>query len=108
MIFDSAGNAINSFDDEVAARAALRAIAEREPTAADDVLLISYDDDGNPVGEAVTAEDLPPSSMSLRGWVSPGWISVSAGIGAASRFSGKPVSTVYRSGNASTQIAVAA
>jgi|GEM_PF-1335225 len=108
MLFDSNGNAINSYDDETAARAALRAIVQRDPAVAEHVLLISYDEDGDPVGEAVLAADLPPSSMSLRWSASPAWISVSAGIGAASRFSGKPVRTVYRSGNASTRIPVAA
>ena len=101
MILDSSGNAINSFYDEVAARAALRAIVERDPAAAEDVLLISYGDDGDPVGEAVMVSDLPPSTMSLRQAFSPMWTSISSGI-VASRYIGTPVPTVYTSEPRST------
>jgi hypothetical protein len=62
MILDSTGSAIASFDDETAARATLRAIVAHEPEAADHVVLIAYDDDGRPQGEAATYEDLPPAA----------------------------------------------
>lgn len=59
MILDSRGDAVATFDDETAARATLRAIAQSEPDVASDLVMIAYDDDGMPVGEAVTAADLP-------------------------------------------------
>ena len=65
MILDSSGNAINAYDDIVAARAALRAIVADDEGTADHVMLLAYDDGGNPVGEAVTVADLPTQTASL-------------------------------------------
>jgi hypothetical protein len=61
MILDSAGNAVASFEDEAAARATLYAIVEVEPDAADHLVLLAYDDDGMPVGDAKTYVDVPPA-----------------------------------------------
>jgi hypothetical protein len=61
MILDSTGSAVASFDDETAARATLRAICQYEPDAVDHVVMIAYDDDGMPVDEAITFDDLPPA-----------------------------------------------
>jgi hypothetical protein len=61
MILDSAGNAVASFDDETTARATLYAIVEVEPEAADHLVLLTYDDDGMPVGDAKTYVDVPPA-----------------------------------------------
>jgi hypothetical protein len=47
MLFDDAGNAINSYDNEDTAKQALRAMVRREPEAAERILLISYDENGN-------------------------------------------------------------
>jgi len=61
-ILDSAGNALASFgDDELAARATLHAMVAVEPDAADHVALLAYDEDGMPVGEAMSVYDLPPA-----------------------------------------------
>jgi hypothetical protein len=61
MILDSTGSAVASFDDETAARATMRAIVQYEPEAAEHVVMIAYDDDGTPVNDAVTYDDLPPA-----------------------------------------------
>jgi hypothetical protein len=60
LILDSAGNAVASFEDEVAARATIHAIVAVEPEAAQHLALLAYDEDGQPVGEAVSAMDVPP------------------------------------------------
>jgi hypothetical protein len=57
MILDSAGNAVDTFDDLRAALDALERLVEAEPEAAEHVVLLSYDAEGNPVGEALTVED---------------------------------------------------
>lgn len=59
MILDSDGNALASFTDEVTARATLQAIALVEPAAANHTALLTYDEDGMPVGEALFAWDVP-------------------------------------------------
>jgi hypothetical protein len=61
MILDSAGNALASFNDETTARATLHAIAAVEPEAAEHVVLLAYDDEGMPIGEALTVLDCPPA-----------------------------------------------
>jgi hypothetical protein len=65
MILDSTGSAINSFDDEVAAHAAFRALVENEPEVQDEALLVRYDDGGVAIGRAQAFEDLPPCTASV-------------------------------------------
>ena len=55
VILDSTANLVDSFDDEMQARAALQAIAQQDPDTADEYALLAYDDDGRAVGEAVLA-----------------------------------------------------
>ena len=52
-IIDSAGNMLDWFDDEASARSTLDAMIARAPGAAEALALITFDDDGDPVGEAV-------------------------------------------------------
>ena len=59
-ILDSAGNTVASFDDALAARASLHAMVAVEPEAAEHLALLTYDDDGIPVGEALTVFDVQP------------------------------------------------
>jgi hypothetical protein len=61
VILDSAGNAVASFHDDATARATLYAIVEVEPDAADHLVLLAYDDEGMPVGEAKMYVDVPPA-----------------------------------------------
>jgi len=57
-IFDSTGNLVDAFDDRDAAIAALTKIVRAEPNAADAVLLVAQDDEGNMVGEAIYGSSL--------------------------------------------------
>ena len=58
VILDSTANLVDSFDDEDEARLALEAIVRQDPTAADEYALLTYDDDGHPVGEALLGSQL--------------------------------------------------
>lgn len=54
-IFDSTGNLVDAFTDRAAALDGLAGIAQAEPDAADEVYLVTQDEDGNVVGETVYA-----------------------------------------------------
>lgn len=58
VILDSTANLVDSFDREDEARAALEAIVRQDPDAADDYAMLTYDDAGHPIGEALTGADL--------------------------------------------------
>ena len=57
-IFDSTGNLVDAFDDHDAAVAALTATSPRSLTLADEVFLVTQDDDGGMVGETVYGSSL--------------------------------------------------
>ncbi len=72
VILDSAGNAIASFSSEGTACATLRAIVAVEPDAAEHVVLLAYDDEGMPVGDAMSIFDVPPAvSVQPSGFLQP-------------------------------------
>jgi hypothetical protein len=54
-IFDT-GNLVVSFEREDEAQDALRRIAHHDPRAADDLLLVAFDDTGRVVSECVVGE----------------------------------------------------
>jgi hypothetical protein len=56
VLLSSTGNLIDSHEDEAEARAALQRIIDAEPDAAEDVALMTYGDDGMPVGDPVFAK----------------------------------------------------
>ena len=58
VILDSTANLVDSFDREEEARAALETIVRQAPGDADDYAMLTYDDAGRPVGEALTGADL--------------------------------------------------
>lgn len=61
VLLSATGNMIDSYTEEHAARAALERIVDAEPEAAEDVALIAYGDDGDPVAGpefAQTAADV--------------------------------------------------
>jgi hypothetical protein len=58
VILDSTANLVESFDSEDEARAALEQIVRQEPEAADEYAMLAYDENGGPVGDAVTGADL--------------------------------------------------
>lgn len=51
-IFDS-GNLVASYDDEHAAIDALTQLVHDDPESADDMVLVTFDDVGEPVGDPV-------------------------------------------------------
>lgn len=58
-IFDS-GNLVASYAEESAARDALAQLVADDLEAADEVVLIAFDDDGQPVGEPVLGSAVRP------------------------------------------------
>ena len=58
-ILDSRGNAVASYADELLARAVFHSIVAVEPEAGDHLALLAYDDQGMPVGDALTIIDVP-------------------------------------------------
>jgi hypothetical protein len=58
VILDSTANLVESFQRERDARMALESIVRQDPDAADEYAMVSYDDQGQPFGEAVTGSDL--------------------------------------------------
>src|SRR4051812_48599408 len=61
-ILDDAANAVDTFTDEREAARALNAIVAADPSAADRLLLLRYDHDGTPVGEAIEARVVCPAA----------------------------------------------
>lgn len=74
VIADSEGSTLDSFDDEAAALAAFRDAAEEHPDRADELFLLTYSDDGEPLGETVTVDDI----AAVRCTVDAGAVSLSA------------------------------
>ena len=56
VLLSSTGNLIDSYEDESEAHATLQRIVDAEPDAAEDVALMTYGDDGMPVGDPVFAK----------------------------------------------------
>lgn len=65
LMTDSEGNVLDTFVDDVTARSALRTVVNNSPGAIDDVLLVPYNDDGSPAGEAVMFRDITADVVSL-------------------------------------------
>lgn len=56
VLLSSTGNMVDSYEEESIARAALQRIVDAEPKVAEDIALMTYGDDGQPVGDAVFAK----------------------------------------------------
>jgi hypothetical protein len=61
VIYDSTANLVDSFRREPDARRALGLIVEQDPGSAGDYAMITHDDDGYPVGAALTGAQLNAS-----------------------------------------------
>lgn len=51
VLLSSTGNMIDSYEEEAVARAALQRIVDVEPDAAEDIALVTYDENGLPSGD---------------------------------------------------------
>jgi hypothetical protein len=60
MLMDTSGNAIDSYPRARDAEAALIALVDQDPSAAEEVALIAFDRRGVAVGEPVVVADLRP------------------------------------------------
>lgn len=60
MILDSAGNAVEAFDTEREARAALIAFVREDAEAGQHLAILAFDEEGEAFGEPVTVGDLIP------------------------------------------------
>ena len=70
-IMDIGGNVLRWYDDEAAAREALDRMVEADPGAAEDLVIIQFDENDEPVGDAI----LPPRTkvtISESPWLKPG------------------------------------
>jgi hypothetical protein len=56
VLLSSTGNLVDSYEDETQARMALQRIVDADPDTAEDVALMTYGDDGMPVGDPVFAK----------------------------------------------------
>src|SRR4051812_35427272 len=57
-LVDISGNLVDSFRDEMTARAALEREVGRDGSLRDTLFVVSYDETGQPVGDAVTLSDI--------------------------------------------------
>jgi hypothetical protein len=53
VLLSSTGNMVESYDEESIARAALQRIVDAEPEAVEDIALMVYGEDGQPVSGPV-------------------------------------------------------
>jgi hypothetical protein len=67
VILDSTGNLVASFADAAEAMAAMSEIGSENPEAVGELALLTYDEDGMPVGDAVilSEEHLVHATISL-------------------------------------------
>lgn len=84
MLLDDAGNAINAYDDEAIAHAALRSIAAESPET--EIVLIEYGASGLPVGPAIGAAELPDYTSTVDDGAKLSWLLAPAvTLGSANR-----------------------
>lgn len=62
LLMDSAGNAVDSFDNWPDAVTVLREMVTERPSAALDLAILPFDDEGQPAGEATTAAEVVPAA----------------------------------------------
>jgi hypothetical protein len=58
VILDGTANLVDSFDQEQEARLALESIVRQDPESAGEYALLTYDDNGYPIGNALVGSDI--------------------------------------------------
>lgn len=72
VLLDSTGNLLASYRDEDEARSALAQLVDDDPSAADEVALMTYDDAGEVAADAFFVPTVAPIvGVSPSDWVSP-------------------------------------
>jgi hypothetical protein len=66
VLLDSTANLIESFDSRDEALAKLEEIVAADPDAAEDVAMVTYNDDGHPAADDAVTVDASGSSVSAR------------------------------------------
>ena len=74
MIMDSAGNAVEAFDSDAAAIAALVSIARSDADAAHHLAVIAFDEHGDAMGEPLTVADVEPEAATTVVLASATWV----------------------------------
>jgi hypothetical protein len=78
MIMDTAGNAIESYDSDVAAMQALIALAQDDERIATQLAILAFDDEGYAVGDPLTVADLRPEAATKLTMAGASWTYKSA------------------------------
>jgi hypothetical protein len=74
MIMDSAGNAVEAFQSDAAAIAALVSIARSDAGAARHLAVIAFDEHGDAIGEPLTVADVVPEAATTVVLASASWV----------------------------------
>ena len=74
MIMDSAGNALEAFESDAAAIAAMISIARSDASAAHHVAVIAFDEHGDAIGEPLTVADVEPEAATTVVLASASWV----------------------------------
>jgi len=77
MIFDSAGNAVDAFDDERQAVVALLSMVREDYDVIRHLAILAFDSAGEAVGEPVTVANLLPELATTLHLKGEGWIETS-------------------------------
>jgi hypothetical protein len=77
VIMDSNGNALDAFESYAAARDELRNLAFADRDGARDLALLTFDENGLAIGDAVVAADVAPEVLNKLQIVSAGWREIS-------------------------------
>jgi hypothetical protein len=74
MIFDSAGNAVESFETQRDAVVTLVDMAAQDPAVAQHLAVLAFDDEGEAVGEPITVADVRPDVATTLVMVGDSWL----------------------------------
>lgn len=74
MIFDSAGNAVESFETQRDAVVTLVDMAAQDPAVAQHLAVLGFDDEGEAVGEPITVADVRPDVATTLVMVGESWL----------------------------------
>src|SRR5512132_2551690 len=65
VMADNEGSVLDTFENAADARASLRMLVSRDPSWADELLVLPYNDDGSLAGDAVMYRDIAPTVQTI-------------------------------------------